>query len=433
GTHRGGYDAFSFDVTEALRPGANEIVVRVQNPLKVDVLDAQVVGKQRAKSEGIFYTAATGIWQTVWMEPVDSMHFERLKITPDVDAEEVRIAAPRSEIASDTATEVTVTDRGRVIAKQTFFMAQEFRIKIPKPHLWTPEDPHLYGLRVRLIKGGDDDEVESYFAMRKISLGKDERGRTTILLNNRPYFQVGTLDQGYWPDGLYTAPTDAALKWDIETTKRLGFNMIRKHAKTEPDRFYYWTDKLGMLVWQDMPQAFTGKEDEMGTEANAQWETEWREIMGELHSHPSIVVWTVFNEGWGQHETPRLTAWTKNLDPSRLVNSASGWFDREVGDLDDVHAYPEPGTDSPSATRAAVNGEFGGITMRVPGHMWTEDVMGYGTTLTDTWSVTKRYQELMRQAYALRQSRGTCAFVYTQITDVEQESNGLLTYDRAVW
>lgn len=435
GSHRGGYDPFSFDVTGALRPGANEIVVATRNPLLVDVEGAQPVGKQRIKGGGIFYTAASGIWQTVWLEPVPVAHIEGLRITPDLDKGIVRIEVDSSGTAGQRI-EISASNGGSTVSQTSY--ATDVQLRIPNPRVWTPESPNLYNLKIRLFDGDKaGDTVDGYFAMRKIALGKDEKGRTSILLNNKPVFQVGALDQGYWPDGIYTAPTDAALKWDIEEAKRLGFNLLRKHAKVEPARWYYWTDRLGMLVWQDMPQSFGAPKEGVeggvfSEEGKAQWDAEWRRIMTAFHNYPSIVVWTPFNEGWGQHDTARIVETTKAFDPSRLVNAASGWFDKEVGDIDDVHDYPGPGSDNPTETRAAVNGEFGGVTRRIPGHMWTEDVFGYGATLSGELAVTRRYQDLLRRSYALRESKGTIAVVYTQLTDVEQESNGLVTYDRAI-
>ena len=252
---------------------------------------------------------------------------------------------------------------------------QDVTVAINAPHLWTPEDPHLYALRVSLQQDGKEvDGVQSYFAMRKIALGKDAAGTTRILLNNQPYFQSGVLDQGYWPDGIYTAPTDDALRYDIEAAKKLGFNMIRKHAKVEPDRWYYWADKLGVLVWQDMPQGFNTNPDEA---EKKQFNTELHRLVGGLYNHPSIVFWTLFNEGWGQRDTETLAAELKTLDPSRLVNSASGWTDKNVGDVHDMHKYPSPGSPNPEVARAAVLGEYGGLGMRVEGHMWQDTSWGY--------------------------------------------------------
>lgn len=432
GAHRGGYDGFEFDITSALKPGPNELTVSAWNPLLSDDPADQVLGKQRLHPGSIFYTAATGIWQTVWLEPVSETHVAGLKITPDIDAGLLHLTVNTPELSPDTTVQITATD-GKTTVALTGRTDEELKIPVPSAHLWTPADPHLYTLHVSLVKNGTPiDRLDSYFAMRKISLGQDEKGQTRILLNNRFVFEVGALDQGYWPDGIYTAPTDAALRYDIEAAKKFGLNLLRKHAKVEPDRWYYWTDKLGMLVWQDMPQGFSGRGGAISAEGKQQFETELRRLIAGFYNHPSIVVWTTFNEGWGQHDTPEIVALVKQLDPSRLVNSASGWNDEKVGDIADTHAYPGPASGKPEPTRASVNGEFGGVTMRVPGHMWTEDVVGYGATLRDPRMVTKRYQQLLQRAYQLRDTRGTSAVVYTQLTDVEQESNGLLTYDRAV-
>ena len=431
GAHRGGYDGFEFDITSSLTPGANVLTVSAWNPLLSDNPADQVLGKQRLRPGGIFYTAATGIWQTVWLEPVPETHIAGLKITPDVDAGLLHLTVNTAEPAPDTTVQITATD-GKTTSALSGNTGEEVKLSLPSPHLWTPDDPHLYTLHVSLLKAGKTiDRLDSYAAMRKISLGKDEKGQTRILLNNHFVFQVGALDQGYWPDGIYTAPTDAALRYDIQAAKKFGLNLLRKHAKVEPDRWYYWTDKLGMLVWQDMPQGFSGRRGDISAEGKQQFETELRRLIAGFYNHPSIVVWTTFNEGWGQHDTPAIVSLVKQLDPSRLVNNASGWNDARVGDMRDTHAYPGPGSTQPEATRAAVNGEFGGVTMRIPGHMWTEDVFGYGATLRDARLVTKRYQQLLQRAYQLR-DEGTSAVVYTQLTDVEQESNGLLTYDRAI-
>jgi len=427
GGHKGGYTGIDYDITDALRPGTNALVVSAYNPMTADKPDAQVIGKQRAKSGSIFYTGATGIWQSVWLEPVPAAHISGLKITPDIDAKVLRLLVSTDGVAAGRV-QVAATDGTETIAKVAGTAGTEITVPIPSPRLWSPDDPHLYGLRVSLAgKGGD--RVDSYFAMRKVSLGKDAQGRTRILLNNRFVFQVGALDQGYWPDGIYTAPTDDALRYDIQVAKNLGLNLLRKHAKVEPDRWYYWTDKLGMLVWQDMPQAF----GDLNEAAKAQWLAEWQSEIAQFYNHPSIIVWTTFNEGWGQHDTEQIVALTKRLDPTRLVNNASGWTDKGVGDLRDTHAYPGPWSELPEATRAAVNGEFGGVAARIDGHtLFQGRVMGYGATLSSAWRTTKRYQELIRNAYGIEESRGTSAAVYTQLTDVEQELNGLLTYDRAV-
>ena len=430
GSHRGGFDAFSFDITSVLRPGVNEIVVATANPLKIDVEDAQVVGKQRLKPGGIFYTSATGIWQSVWLEPVPVAHIDSLKITPDIDAQVLRVSVQGS---AQAPVQIAVADGSRTIASARGTANNEIRIPLRNAKLWSPDSPFLYNVRVTLGQGKGADTVNSYAAMRKISLGKDAQGRQRIFLNNRFVFQIGALDQGYWPDGIWTAPTDEALRYDIWAAKRLGWNLLRKHAKVEPARWYYHADRMGMLVWQDMPQMFGGREQALTQSAKDQFATEWREIIAENYNSPSIVVWTTFNEGMGQHDTERVVDFTRQLDSTRLVNSASGWVDKNVGDMHDSHVYPGPGSNKPEANRAAVNGEFGGITIDA-GHRWVNNVavMGYGATLKPGWAANKRFQDLMRAAYRLRDEQGTSAFVYTQLTDVEQEINGLLTYDRAV-
>ena len=428
GSHRGGFDGFDFDITPQLRVGENELVVSASNPIKSDVEDAQVIGKQRLHPGSIFYTGVTGIWQSVWLEPIPAAHVENLKITPDINAGLLHVMVASSQTAP---VKISVLDGDKTIAALSGTANTELIIPLPNAKLWSPDTPFLYGLKVELGDAKNVDTVTSYAAMRKISLGKDDQGRQRICLNDRFLFQVGALDQGYWPDGIYTAPTDAALKSDIVTAKKLGWNLLRKHAKVEPARWYYWTDRLGMLVWQDMPQMFGGKDGALSDAAKTQFDTEWRRIIAQNYNSPSIVVWTIFNEGWGQHDTERVVAETRGLDPTRLVNNASGWNDMNVGDIRDTHDYPGPRAEVPEARRAAVNGEFGGVTYDA-GHRWNNDVMGYGTTLQSSWLATKRFQNLMKKAYGLRDSRGTSAVVYTQLTDVEQEINGALTYDRAL-
>jgi hypothetical protein len=316
-------------------------------------------------------------------------------------------------------------------------------VPVPDAKLWSPDSPFLYHLRVTLSQGETKDVVESYFAMRKISLGKDDRGNVRMMLNNKPYFQFGPLDQGWWPDGLYTAPTDEALKYDIEVTKKLGFNMIRKHVKVEPARWYYHCDKLGMLVWQDMPNGdkhakwdpvggHDGAEMTRSRESSENYDREWKNIIDALRNHPSIVVWVPFNEGWGQADTVRVTEWTKKYDPTRLVNCASGGNDFPVGDIYDIHRYPGPAAPKPDGKRAIVLGEFGGLGLPVEGHTWlAKGNWGY-RSFTDSASLTSAYVDLIRKLRPLIHEPGLSAAIYTQTTDVEVEVNGFLTYDRAV-
>jgi beta-galactosidase/beta-glucuronidase len=281
------------------------------------------------------------------------------------------------------------------------------------------------------------DTVQSYFGMRKISLGKDHKGFTRIMLNNEPYFQFGPLDQGFWPDGIYTAPTDQALRYDIEMTRKLGFNMARKHVKVEPARWYYWCDKLGLLVWQDMPSGdkyISGQQPDITRtpESGRQFEQELTSLVAGLYNHPSIVTWVPYNEGWGQWDTARISEMVKKLDPSRLVNSVSGWTDRGVGDMNDMHKYPGPGAPEPERNRATVLGEFGGLGLPMPGHTWqAEKNWGY-RSFTDRTSLQAAYLDLIAKLFPLIEEKGLSAAVYTQTTDVEIEVNGLMTYDRAV-
>jgi hypothetical protein len=443
GEHKGGYDGFEYDITPSLKPGANELIVSAWNPVSSDNPNAQVIGKQRLHPGGVLYTAATGIWQSVWLEPVFASHIVGLKLTPDIDSKALRLTVQTEGTSSGTQVNIIITDGKTVVAKTGGTADQEIRIPIPRPHLWSPDDPHLYALRVS-IPGQFSDTVGSYFAMRKISLGKDTQGRTCVFLNNKYIFQVGALDQGYWPDGIYTAPTDDALRYDIDMAKQLGFNLLRKHAKVEPDRWYYWTDKLGMLVWQDIPQAFG---DNFTDTTKQQWLTELRREIATHSNHPSIIVWTLFNEGWGQHDTEAITALARQLDPTRLINSASGGYNQLVdgkpsgyrlptpsnlGDINDTHTYPDPTTEKQDPTRALVCGEFGGVGLRVPGHLWSSGVFGYGAPQKSGWELTRRYQKLWQEAYGLRDTLGASGVVYTQLTDVEEETNGLLTYDRAI-
>jgi len=438
GEHKGGYDGFTFDVTDALtKQGEQELVVGVYNPIDAA---PQPRGKQVRKPGGIFYTSSTGIWQTAWLEPVDKHgSIEMIKIVPNALTSEVTISWEARGGFHNVLTNISILDGERVVA-QAGGKIYKFTVKIPDAKLWSPESPHLY--RVRLSVGGEtgdeghSDAVESYFGMRSISIGKDDKGVTRLLLNGKPYFMNGPLDQGFWPDGLYTAPTDEALKSDIEITKKLGFNTTRKHVKVEPERWYYWCDKLGLLVWQDMPSGDRSigpnSPDIKRTSGSAQqYETELKAMIDGLRNHPSIVMWVVFNEGWGQFDTKRITEWTKNYDSSRLVNCASGWADRRVGDVHDFHVYPGPGSPQPEATRAAVLGEYGGLGLSLKGHLWNEKTWSY-RGVADSEDLTRRYERLLRRVYELKEKPGLSAAIYTQLTDVETEANGLLTYDREV-
>ena len=426
GRHRGGYDPFTFDITDALKPhGEQELVVGVWDPTDAG---RQPRGKQVRKPGGIFYTPTTGIWQTVWLEPVPGASIADLMIVPDVDSGKVRVTVRGRGTGAKDTVQVTALDGGHSVASARGTIDHAVELPIPHARLWSPTSPFLYELRAELRDGGQtEDRVQSYFGMRKIAVGKDNEGITRILLNGRFLCQVGPLDQGFWPDGLYTAPTDEALKYDIETAKKLGFNMARKHVKVEPDRWYYWCDRLGLLVWQDMPSG----NGAAGGEAARQFERELRRMIDGRRNHPSVIMWVVFNEGWGQFDTKRLTALVKQHDPSRLANCASGWTDRGTGDAHDLHAYPGPASPEPEAARAAVLGEFGGLGLGVDGHTWSNKTWGY-QGMNSKNELTRRYELLLRRVYRLKEKPGLSAAVYTQITDVETEANGLMTYDRAV-
>ena len=438
GTHRGGYDGFSFDVTDALKPGGeNELIVRAFDPTDKGT---QPRGKQVTNPGGIFYTPTTGIWQTVWLEPVPKQaSIARLKITADPATNQVDVAPEILGDATGLSLDVAVLEGATLQTSVGSADPKSCRVLLPngtKP--WTPETPVLYGLKVSLMRGGQVvDSVGSYFGLRKIEVARDDQGVNRIKLNGKPIFQVGPLDQGFWPDGLYTAPTDEALRYDVEVTKQLGFNMTRKHVKVEPDRWYYWCDRLGLLVWQDMPSGDKSirpqDPDIVRTPESArQYDTELKAMIDGLQAHPSIIMWVVFNEGWGQFDTKRVADWTKQYDPSRLVDAASGWADRAgVGDLHDLHAYPRPQAPPLEAKRAGVLGEFGGLSLGVDGHTWTNKIWGYAGTASGA-ELTRKYERLLREGWDMKDAKGLNALVYTQITDVETEANGLLTYDRAI-
>ena len=439
GQHAGGYDGFRFDITDALRRGANELVVAVWDPTDSG---HQARGKQVHKPGGIMYTPTSGIWQTVWLEPVSATHLDSIRITPDFDASAVVVQGDIRTAASSVLMQVSVRENGRELYTATIAssveagdvgrVAPSISLPVAEARPWTPEDPFLYELEVTLRQGRIVDRVTSYFGMRKVSLGKDANGFNRILLNNEPLFQYGPLDQGFWPDGLYTAPMDAALRYDVEMTKRLGMNLARKHVKVEPERWYYWCDKLGLLVWQDMPSGnFGGRDDaRRSDEASAQYERELRRLIEGRYNHPSIVMWVPFNEGWGQHETPRYAGLVNQLDPSRLVNEASGWTDRGSGDVKDIHAYPGPSAPNPEEPRATVLGEFGGLGLPVSGHTWQNEANWGYRSFEDSESLTAAYVTLLKKLHPLVGSHGLSAAVYTQTSDVEVEVNGLMTYDR---
>jgi hypothetical protein len=428
GTHRGGYDRFTVDVTDALRPsGAQDLVVAVWDPTDTGT---QPRGKQVNRPNGIWYTSVTGIWQTVWIEPVPDAAIDSLLVVPDIDANALAVTASAERGRPTDRLQVIVLDGTREVARAAGRPNETLKVPVPRLELWSPDSPRLYDLRVTLSRDGSQDSVTSYFGMRKSSLCKDAAGATRLCLNNRPLFQVGPLDQGWWPDGLYTAPTDAALRYDIDVTKRLGFNMARKHVKVEPDRWYYWADRLGLIVWQDMPS--TTLRGTRPPESAQQFELELKEMIDQFRNHPSIVMWVPFNEGWGQYDTPRIVEWIAKYDPSRLVDNASGWTDAKVGDVNDIHRYPGPGAPPAESRRASVLGEFGGLGLPLPGHTWQSQANWSYRGFTTPAALTDAYVDLIGRLHPLLGTPQLSAAVYTQTTDVEIEVNGLMTYDREV-
>ncbi|HYH66051.1 MAG TPA: glycoside hydrolase family 2 TIM barrel-domain containing protein [Urbifossiella sp.] len=448
-THRGGSDPFSVDLTDHLRPGANEIVVRVWDPTDTG---AQPRGKQVMDPHGIWYTPVTGIWQTVWLEPVRPVHITRVRFTPDIDRMQLEIlveaSGPGRVIVTTPSPRPGDPPGGPPALLATGEAGKAFRFDCGGRALWTPDRPILFPVNVYLAEPGAEratptsDRVDSYFALRKVSVGKDANGVLRLMLNNQPLFQYGPLDQGWWPDGLLTPPSDEAMRYDVDVLKRMGFNMLRKHIKVEPARFYHHCDKVGMLVWQDMPSGGVpkrgqlippeAKQDATFTPAEkAQFRTELKAMIDHLRVFPSIYCWVPFNEGWGQHDTNDVLKWTKEYDPSRLVNGPSGWADRGFGDMKDAHIYPGPGMFPTMPDRVSVLGEFGGLGLPVANHLWkNQGNWGYRTYKTRE-ELRTNYQLL---AYRLRPliARGLAAAVYTQTTDVEIEVNGLMTYDREV-
>lgn len=473
GSHKGGYTRFSLDITDYLKPGNNELQVAVTDPTNWQDIPT---GKQRIRNGGIWYDPVSGIWQTVWLEPVNpNLSIGEIKITPDIDKEEISVQVFTDNVlfGNEYGVRLTVKEKGKEILSTIAALNKNIVLKIPSPRLWSPEDPFLYDLKAEVVKlewpkadenksrtkgtvqakpnidGQPLDMVNSYFGMRKISLARGKGNQTIIHLNNKKYFQNGVLDQGWWPDGLYTPPSEEAMVFDLHFLKDAGFNMLRKHVKVECDRYYYNADKLGLLIWQDMPSAtpqfkgqrtgqLTGQSDTIDlvkkSDVAADFELEFRNIISQLYSHPSVVCWVIFNEGWGQYETGRLTDYVRGVDKSRLVNSVSGWMLLDYGDIYDIHSYDSiPLAPVNQPNRAIAVGEYGGIAYAVQGHTWNKNAGGWGYQQYDSAEKLKnayrvKFNEIARQHKEL----GLSAAVYTQTTDVRGEVNGLLTYDRKV-
>lgn len=441
-THGGGYTAFSADVTKALRPGEQELVVRAVD--RNDDAD-YAVGKQRNDPEGILYTGASGIWQSVWMEPVPKSHVDSVDIASDVPGGSFLVTTNANAPDGTRVAVVAKAPNGAVAGSASGVAGKPVRVKLRDPQLWSPENPNLYNFDVRLLGKGKRtvDTVGSYAGLRSISLVKDDKGRARMALNGKIYFQQGPLDQGYWPDGIYTAPTDEALRFDLEQTKRLGFNMVRKHVKVEPARWYYWADKLGLLVWQDMPSLPIDLDDPPGTQpapteqGKRNFRAELHDMIDQFRSVTSIIGWVPFNEGWGEFDTKQVADETKAADPTRLVNASSGVNccyslpDTGAGDIYDDHTYVGPGHPVADGKRAAMNGEYGGLGLVSEGHLWPGEPQAYEMTETRQQLNTRFAQVADLMVTAVRKG-GMSGGVYTQTTDVENEVNGLFTYDRKV-
>ncbi len=465
GGHKGGYLPFSFDVTDALRE-ENELTLRVTDETEQS---PHARGKQKLSKKGIlsslFYTPQSGIWQTVWMESVPETYIEWLKITPlyDEGAVKIRMRAgnvnphacdcPEEAEENRQTAHITVMGENRIIAQAQTEPGRDCVIRLDGFRSWSPEDPFLYDVKIAL----GDDEVTSYFGMRKVSAGRDGNGILRFFLNNRPYFFNGLLDQGYWPESLMTPPTDEALVCDIRKQKELGYNTIRKHVKVESERFYYHCDRLGMLVWQDMPNgggaynmAFVAgianfsdsiaremsdsnyrrfkREDAAG---RRQYCRDLTGMVKHLYNHPCIAVWVPFNEGWGQFDTARITEKLRGLDRTRLINQACGWFDQKGGDMYSIHNYRRGLTVTPQEDRVVALTEYGGYAYPVAGHMFSKRKFGYRHYASGA-ALTAGYRRLVEEEILPNVARGLSAAVYTQVSDIETEINGVMTYDREV-
>ena len=439
GEHKGGYTPFSFDITDALGKGRRHM-------LKVKVTDStdkwyQPHGKQVTDPRGIWYTAVTGIWQTVWMEPVPSSSINSYYAVSDIDSGTLAVSVDAALADGDIVEVVLLADGVPVVEAE----GREVTLHVPDMKLWSPSDPYLYDIEIKVVSDGAIvDSVKGYAAMRKISYARDEDGHKRMLLNNKPLFQYGPLDQGWWPDGLYTAPSDEALVFDIEKTKEMGFNLIRKHVKVEPARWYWHCDRLGMLVWQDMPSTTygdnkwgnhaygTGTDSKITQEGKDNYYSEWGEIIQDFKVFPCIVSWVPFNEAWGQFDTEAVVQFTRAQDPTRLINYASGGnFEKCSGDILDLHNYPHPEMYLYDSDYINVLGEYGGIGWPVEGHLWQPDRnWGYiqFKSADEVLDVYEKYADMLIELI----DDGFAAAIYTQITDVEIEVNGLMTYDRKV-
>lgn len=450
GQHTGGYCAFSFDITDLLQDGENELVVCVFDPTEEG---HQQRGKQVNQTHGFWYTATSGIWQTVWLEAVNPCHVENWRFLPDIDKELIHISTALSD-AENTELQLQIRFGNELVFDGA--ITQEADVPVPNAKLWSPETPHLYDVTLTVLKDGVEcDRVTGYFGMRKFNIAKDEKGITRLFLNNKPYFQRGLLDQGYWPDGGLTPPTDEAMIFDIREMKRLGFNMLRKHIKVEPARWYYHCDKLGMLVWQDMVSGgkyigdfYAGvlpnigilhiKDDKYKVFSREEpaWRDEFKEelceMIDQLYNTVSLYCWVPFNEAWGQFDALAICDLVRKKDRSRVIDHASGWYDQGGGDIQSMHKYILPIRMRKLDNRAFVITEYGGYSQKVPGHMWNpKKAFGY-LMFGSLAKLSAAYEKLHKKQVIPLIEKGLSGTIYTQVSDVENEVNGIYTYDRAV-
>ena len=455
GSHTGGYTPFEFDITSALKKGANDIRVRVWDPTDDGY---QPRGKQVNRPEGIWYTPVSGIWQTVWLEAVPQQYIRNIRTTPDLDRKLSRVETAACGAQPGDVIEVRLYDNGTKVAEGRALSGAPVELNVAEPKLWSPASPFLYDMEVALVRNGRKvDEVQSYTAMRKFSIGRDENDIVRLELNNEPLFQFGPLDQGWWPDGLYTAPSDEALAFDVIKTKELGYNMIRKHVKVEPARWYYHCDRLGLVVWQDMVNggskynlwfvtyltnvlqplmrrlpdkaALWGLLSRGSESSREEYRRELEDTVQALRCHPCVGCWVPFNEGWGQFDAAGAVQAIRTLDDTRLVDEASGWYDQGGGDVDSLHNYFYPLRVRPRSRVVALS-EYGGIAWPMPGHEPPRRAYGYGTAKSRA-ELTARWKKLQLETVLPQLKKGLSALVYTQVSDVEDEVNGLFTYDRA--
>ena len=440
GEHSGGYSEFSFDITKNIKEGKNKILLRVFDPSDKGY---QAVGKQTLNPNVIWYTSISGIWQTVWLEPVNEIYIQKLEINNDYDKKEIKINV-KLNLDEKLPLEVSLLFKDDEFIKLKGLSNSEIVFNIPDKHFhpWSPNEPNIYSFNINIFDNNQKiiDSIVSYTTLRKVEQKKDKNGIYRIYLNNKPLFNMGTLDQGYWPDGLYTPPSEEAMIYDINKLKELGFNTIRKHIKIEPYRYYYYCDKIGMLVWQDMPSGDrqnnkweflklnAGDDVNRSEESKNNYYKEWSEIIDNLKFFQCIIVWIPFNEGWGQFDTEKVVEFTKKQDSTRLINAASGGNHRICGNFLDLHSYPHPAQYLKVDNLINILGEFGGLALDIKGHTWKEDNWGYKTCKSKE-EVTEKYEEYIN--LLINSFKSFSAAIYTQTTDVEIEINGLITYDRA--